>query len=720
MTDEMPSWKSYVNAASRSVKTYVSQRDLKRVFPANRALRPGEGSDPVRKQSWGQWAGQKLRRSAQTEGTNFEKLSLFPGWAARRYRRSGDGMAFDVEVFVSGFASRSSGLGFGTRSGRAFLRLAKGFAALPKLTSLPGSEEPNPDDSESPLIDLTDEPVISAQVILPPEDMKDNDMVEALESRIRDYDADAKSGLSADTESVASSYQSGSSMYSTASSASGQSNADTSPPAPSSDLQRWHANLEARLHPFWASALSTRTVRVSLFASDPSLHQSEDDASSTSSRSHEQRPLIVRNVLSASDGSFQARFRVPWEDLCQHPAALQLAFGERDNESDIFVLAELFPAPSPAPSPTYAQQQFQMNSAPRPRSPLPTVTSGISIPLTYSTIRLISDIDDTVKMACVHAGARAVFHNVFVKDLTDSVIHGMGDWYTAMWKRGVRFHYVSNGPFELLPVVNEFFQLSRLPLGSIKLRSYAGRSLFSGLLSAPAARKRAGIFEVLDSFPESQFMLVGDSGEQDLELYASIAKERPAQILAIFIRDATAPGAADGGCESKALDDPVGASILREDAAARAAPLGVVRRASTRSAPRHAPMRSISESTAGAAHVAHTPVRTLSGNEMPPHHAAADGYFAAVPPMTAPVFEEPVESASPGVATPEVRSLGYEPYARQQPVSDAERRRGELQMRVYRARLETPQHIPLRVFRNPEECVEAMALIDQVRARGPH
>jgi phosphatidate phosphatase APP1 len=56
--------------------------------------------------------------------------------------------------------------------------------------------------------------------------------------------------------------------------------------------------------------------------------------------------------------------------------------------------------------------------------------------------------------------------------------------------------------------------------GSIRLKSYAGRSLFNGLLSAPAARKRAGVERILDSFPDSRFILIGDTGEQDLELYA--------------------------------------------------------------------------------------------------------------------------------------------------------------------------------------------------------
>lgn len=38
---------------------------------------------------------------------------------------------FDIEIFVSGFASRSSGPGFNSRAAKAFLRLAKGELAVP-------------------------------------------------------------------------------------------------------------------------------------------------------------------------------------------------------------------------------------------------------------------------------------------------------------------------------------------------------------------------------------------------------------------------------------------------------------------------------------------------------------------------------------------------------------------------------------------------------------
>jgi hypothetical protein len=39
-------------------------------------------------------------------------------------------------------------------------------------------------------------------------------------------------------------------------------------------------------------------------------------------------------------------------------------------------------------------------------------------------------------------------------------------------------------------------------------------------------------------------------------------------------------------------------------------------------------------------------------------------------------------------------------------LSDKEKKRQELQARVYKARTQMPGHIPLRVFRATEECIE--------------
>lgn len=98
--------------------------------------------------------------------------------------------------------------------------------------------------------------------------------------------------------------------------------------------------------------------------------------------------------------------------------------------------------------------------------------------------------------------------------MEDLIVPGMADWYNAMSRRGVRFHYVvgilpqvpitvitdrrtqSNSPFELLPVLQEFFGVAGLPAGSVKLKFYGGRSILNGLWSGAAEKKQAGVLEV--------------------------------------------------------------------------------------------------------------------------------------------------------------------------------------------------------------------------------
>jgi phosphatidate phosphatase APP1 len=66
----------------------------------------------------------------------------------------------------------------------------------------------------------------------------------------------------------------------------------------------------------------------------------------------------------------------------------------------------------------------------------------IKTPITHCPIRVISDIDDTVKSSDIVSGARVVIQNVFVRELQDNVIPCMGEWYRSMFQRGERLHYV--------------------------------------------------------------------------------------------------------------------------------------------------------------------------------------------------------------------------------------------------------------------------------------
>jgi phosphatidate phosphatase APP1 len=131
-------------------------------------------------------------------------------------------------------------------------------------------------------------------------------------------------------------------------------------------------------------------------------------------------------------------------------------------------------------------------------------------------VSLISDVDDTIKHSSIGSGAREIFRNAFIRDLADLTIDGVKEWYKTMYDMGVGIHYVSNSPWQLYPVLVSFFQMAGLPPGSYHLKQYSG--MLQGIFEPVAERKKGTLERILRDFPERRFLLIGDSGEADLEV----------------------------------------------------------------------------------------------------------------------------------------------------------------------------------------------------------
>lgn len=152
-------------------------------------------------------------------------------------------------------------------------------------------------------------------------------------------------------------------------------------------------------------------------------------------------------------------------------------------------------------------------------------------------VSLISDIDDTIKHSAISAGAREIFRNAFIRELGDLTIDGVREWYTTLHDMGVKIHYVSNSPWQMYPVLTSYFKLANLPRGSFHLKQYSG--MLQGIFEPAAERKKGSLEKIMRDFPDRRFVLVGDSGEADLEVYTEVALDNPGRVLGIFIRDVT-------------------------------------------------------------------------------------------------------------------------------------------------------------------------------------
>ena len=207
---------------------------------------------------------------------------------------------------------------------------------------------------------------------------------------------------------------------------------------------------------------------------------------------------------------------------------------------------------------------------------------------------------------------------------------------------------------------------------------------------AAGERKRAGVIDVLDNFIESQFFLVGDTGEKDLELYVDLARERPGQILGIFIRDVTS-----------GLDQP--SNFLNETQVLTSEP------ESNPPTPPSSGRKTSheSDSTKSQRSLPYQPRRSLTD----PSRRNQKGVVQQQP---QPVPRMQLQSGS--FLDEDHPMPGRDPWANTQPVqmTPVERRRWELQQRVVRARQILPPGVVLRIFREPEECTEAHQILDQL------
>ncbi|KAI8343523.1 hypothetical protein BC941DRAFT_343222 [Chlamydoabsidia padenii] len=187
---------------------------------------------------------------------------------------------------------------------------------------------------------------------------------------------------------------------------------------------------------------------------------------------------------------------------------------------------------------------------PTTTAPFPTSTGIVNL-IEPTGISIISDIDDTIKETQILHGARKVLANTFFNSCKD--ISGMAEAYMKWYTQGASFHYVSNSPFQLLPFLQDFLNTSQFPPGSMHLR--LDGSLMSRLIEVPGRAKRDSILSIMNDFPLRQFVLVGDSGEIDLEIYTKIALEHPGRILKIFIHDVTTPYALHKQAKKKQTND---------------------------------------------------------------------------------------------------------------------------------------------------------------------
>jgi len=150
---------------------------------------------------------------------------------------------------------------------------------------------------------------------------------------------------------------------------------------------------------------------------------------------------------------------------------------------------------------------------------------------------VISDIDDTIKDSSV-LDTKTLLRNTFLHE--PKVAKGMPELFKKFQQdlESPLFTYVSSSPIQLLPTLDQFIA-KNYPQGFIKLRQSTAWNQVLASKEESMAHKKSSITQLLAAYPNKKLVLLGDSGENDPEIYLDIVQNYPDRVEAIYIRDVT-------------------------------------------------------------------------------------------------------------------------------------------------------------------------------------
>ena len=153
---------------------------------------------------------------------------------------------------------------------------------------------------------------------------------------------------------------------------------------------------------------------------------------------------------------------------------------------------------------------------------------------------LVSDIDDTVLTTWLPRPMIAAW-NSFVRDESNrQSIPGMARLYRRFLDAhpGAPLVYLSTGAWNTFEFLQRFLRRHAYPKGPLLLTDWGPTN--TGWFRSGMEHKRTALLRLAAEFPRITWLLVGDDGQHDPEIYAEFARSHPTHVAAVAIRQLSA------------------------------------------------------------------------------------------------------------------------------------------------------------------------------------
>jgi phosphatidate phosphatase APP1 len=172
-----------------------------------------------------------------------------------------------------------------------------------------------------------------------------------------------------------------------------------------------------------------------------------------------------------------------------------------------------------------------------------TVSAPVFVVDTETRFGIVSDIDDTVMVTALPRPLLAAWNTFVLDEHARTPVAGM----SVLYERLVREHagspvvYLSTGAWNVAPTLTRFLSRNLYPAGSLLLTDWG--PTHDRLFRSGKQHKRENLARLATEFPRLKWLLIGDDGQHDEELYGEFARAHPGNVAAVCIRQLS-PGQA--------------------------------------------------------------------------------------------------------------------------------------------------------------------------------
>ena len=162
--------------------------------------------------------------------------------------------------------------------------------------------------------------------------------------------------------------------------------------------------------------------------------------------------------------------------------------------------------------------------------------AGIRVVDPTAQLAVVSDIDDTVLVTALPRPVRAAWNTFVRHESTRRPVRGMATLYRSIEAEhpDAPFVYLSTGAWNVAPVLEQFLARHAFPPGPLLMTDWGPTP--DAWFRSGREHKRREIRRLLDDLPDAQWLLVGDDGQHDPEIYAEVSDEQPDRVRAVVIR----------------------------------------------------------------------------------------------------------------------------------------------------------------------------------------